>query len=213
MEAPGGSSRCLLIQPGRPVCVCSGCVACSCYRVPCVAGALGRAYALLLASRGASVVVNDLGVPMAGAGQSKGPAEHVVQEIIAAGGKGEPVTHRDRTTATPVKSLRQDVWQRPLLPLTQLCPPCLLSVVVALCSRCELRQCAGRRQDRRGRFGRLRSHRHRHQQRGHPARRLVRQDDTGECELKQPTPINNACSTVPRVQCDEGCTGWMLARI
>jgi hypothetical protein len=44
---------------------------------------------LLLASRGASVVVNDLGVPMAGAGQSKGPAEHVVQEIIAAGGKGQ----------------------------------------------------------------------------------------------------------------------------
>jgi NAD(P)-dependent dehydrogenase (short-subunit alcohol dehydrogenase family) len=66
----------------------------------CTAGALGRAYALLLASRGASVVVNDLGVPMAGAGQSKGPAEQVVQEIIAAGGKGQTVTHRGRTTTT-----------------------------------------------------------------------------------------------------------------
>ncbi len=50
-------------------------------------GALGRAYALLLASRGASVVVNDLGVPMSGAGESKGPAQKVVDEIIAAGGK------------------------------------------------------------------------------------------------------------------------------
>jgi len=50
-------------------------------------GALGRAYALLLASRGASVVVNDLGVPMAGAGESKGPAQKVVDEITKAGGK------------------------------------------------------------------------------------------------------------------------------
>jgi hypothetical protein len=54
---------------------------------------------LLLASRGASVVVNDLGVPMAGAGQSKGPAEHVVQEIIAAGGKGQLGQDRDRAAA------------------------------------------------------------------------------------------------------------------
>ena len=50
-------------------------------------GALGRAYALLLASRGCSIVVNDLGVPMQGAGASKGPAEKVVDEIKAKGGK------------------------------------------------------------------------------------------------------------------------------
>jgi NAD(P)-dependent dehydrogenase (short-subunit alcohol dehydrogenase family) len=52
-----------------------------------IAGALGRAYALLLASRGCAVVVNDLGVPLLGSGISRGPAEAVVQEIIAAGGR------------------------------------------------------------------------------------------------------------------------------
>jgi len=70
-------------------------------------GALGRAYALLLASRGASVVVNDLGVPMAGAGQSKGPAETVVAEIIAAGGKAvasyDNVLEGDKIVATALQ--------------------------------------------------------------------------------------------------------------
>jgi len=50
-------------------------------------GALGRAYALAFASRGAAVVVNDLGVPMAGEGKEAGPAEKVVADIIAMGGK------------------------------------------------------------------------------------------------------------------------------
>lgn len=39
------------------------CCCCYCWYV---SGALGKAYALLLASRGAAVVVNDLGVPMKG---------------------------------------------------------------------------------------------------------------------------------------------------
>ena len=46
---------------------------------------LGRAYALLLASQGAKVVVNDPGVSLAGDGSDIGPAEEVAREIMAAG--------------------------------------------------------------------------------------------------------------------------------
>jgi NAD(P)-dependent dehydrogenase (short-subunit alcohol dehydrogenase family) len=49
-------------------------------------GGLGRQHALLLASRGAQVVVNDLGGAVDGTGSSAGPAQQVVQEIEAAGG-------------------------------------------------------------------------------------------------------------------------------
>jgi len=60
-------------------------------KVAIVTGAgngLGRAYALLLASRGASVVVNDLGKGVSGAeGDAQNPADKVVSEIKAAGGK------------------------------------------------------------------------------------------------------------------------------
>jgi NAD(P)-dependent dehydrogenase (short-subunit alcohol dehydrogenase family) len=49
-------------------------------------GGLGREHALLLASRGASVVVNDLGGAQDGTGSSATPAEKVVEEITAAGG-------------------------------------------------------------------------------------------------------------------------------
>ena len=47
---------------------------------------LGREYALLLARRGASVVINDLGGELEGQGASNGPADDVVSEIAAAGG-------------------------------------------------------------------------------------------------------------------------------
>lgn len=53
---------------------------------------LGRAHALLLASRGAKVVVADNGVAMDGEDASAGPAESVVAEIIAAGGEAVPCT-------------------------------------------------------------------------------------------------------------------------
>lgn len=53
---------------------------------------LGRAYALLLAERGAKVIVNDLGGSMAGDGADKSPAQSVVEEIIAAGGEAEANT-------------------------------------------------------------------------------------------------------------------------
>ncbi|MDG2114762.1 MAG: SDR family NAD(P)-dependent oxidoreductase [Actinomycetota bacterium] len=50
-------------------------------------GGLGREHALLLASRGAAVVVNDLGSPtMGGQDHDPGPAELVVEEIRSAGG-------------------------------------------------------------------------------------------------------------------------------
>ena len=59
-------------------------------RVAIVTGAgrgIGRSTALLLASEGASVVVNDLGGAMDGTGRDVGPAQQVVDEIASAGGK------------------------------------------------------------------------------------------------------------------------------
>jgi NAD(P)-dependent dehydrogenase (short-subunit alcohol dehydrogenase family) len=50
-------------------------------------GGLGREHALLLARRGAKVVVNDLGGSVAGVGGSASAAEAVVEEIRAAGGE------------------------------------------------------------------------------------------------------------------------------
>uniref|UniRef100_A0A8C6NUD5 Hydroxysteroid (17-beta) dehydrogenase 4 n=1 Tax=Nothobranchius furzeri TaxID=105023 RepID=A0A8C6NUD5_NOTFU len=50
-------------------------------------GGLGREYALAFAAKGASVVVNDLGVDTAGGGKSSAAADKVVEEIRAKGGK------------------------------------------------------------------------------------------------------------------------------
>ncbi|MHB8464883.1 MAG: SDR family NAD(P)-dependent oxidoreductase [Acidimicrobiales bacterium] len=58
-------------------------------RVAIVTGAgrgIGRAHALLLAGRGARVVVNDLGGSMEGVGADVEPASAVAAEIVAAGG-------------------------------------------------------------------------------------------------------------------------------
>ena len=70
-------------------------------RVAVITGAgrgLGRSYALLLASKGAKIVVNDPGVSMQGDGTDTGPAEAVVAEICAAGGEAVACT---ASVATP----------------------------------------------------------------------------------------------------------------
>ena len=62
-------------------------------------GGMGRAHAMLLASRGARVVVNDIGLTsFKGGGTSADPAEAVAREITAAG--GEAIVSLD-SVATP----------------------------------------------------------------------------------------------------------------
>jgi NAD(P)-dependent dehydrogenase (short-subunit alcohol dehydrogenase family) len=71
-------------------------------RVAVVTGAgrgIGRAHAHLLADRGASVVVNDLGGSREGEGSDAGPAQSVVDEIVAAGGKAVADTNDVSTQA------------------------------------------------------------------------------------------------------------------
>ena len=68
---------------GMAVGICDG-------RVCIVTGAgrgIGREHSLMLAEQGAKVVVNDIGGEMDGSGRSTGPAQEVVDEIIAAGGE------------------------------------------------------------------------------------------------------------------------------
>jgi NAD(P)-dependent dehydrogenase (short-subunit alcohol dehydrogenase family) len=65
-------------------------------RVAIVTGAgrgIGREHSLLLAAQGAKVVVNDLGGARDGEGADAGPAQQVVDEIVAAG--GEAVANTD----------------------------------------------------------------------------------------------------------------------
>jgi len=68
-------------------------------KVAVVSGAgngLGKSHALLLASRGARVVVNDFGTTPLGGGSDARPADSVVAEIRAAG--GEAVANHDSVT-------------------------------------------------------------------------------------------------------------------
>lgn len=76
-------------------------------RVVIVTGAgrgIGRSHALELATHGATVVVNDVGGTLHGEGAAESPAQEVVREIEAAGGRAMP----DATSVTDftgVKSL------------------------------------------------------------------------------------------------------------
>lgn len=86
-------------------------------RVAVITGAgrgLGRSYAMLLASRGAKVLVNDPGGALAGDGGDGGIAAEVVAEIRAAG--GEAIASTD-TVATPeggaaIVQAALDAWGR-----------------------------------------------------------------------------------------------------
>ena len=71
-------------------------------RVAVITGAgrgIGREHALLFAKEGASVVVNDLGGSNSGEGTDVGPAQEVVDEIVAAGGKAVANTDNVATWA------------------------------------------------------------------------------------------------------------------
>jgi 3-hydroxyacyl-CoA dehydrogenase/3a,7a,12a-trihydroxy-5b-cholest-24-enoyl-CoA hydratase len=83
-------------------------------RVAIVTGAgngLGRSHALLLASRGCKVVVNDLGGAATGGGKSSAAADKVVEEIKAAGGEAvanyDSVEDGDKIVQTAL-----DTWKR-----------------------------------------------------------------------------------------------------
>jgi NAD(P)-dependent dehydrogenase (short-subunit alcohol dehydrogenase family) len=71
-------------------------------RVAVVTGSgrgLGRSYAMLLASQGAKVVVNDPGSGLTGDGTDAGPVDDVVREIVAAGGQAVANTDSVSTPA------------------------------------------------------------------------------------------------------------------
>src|SRR5271166_5807582 len=83
-------------------------------RVAIVTGAgngLGRSHALLLASRGAKVVVNDLGGGHTGGGKSSAAADKMVEEIKAAG--GQAVANYDSVEdGAKIVQCALDTWKR-----------------------------------------------------------------------------------------------------
>lgn len=81
-------------------------------RVAIVTGAgrgLGRSYALALASHGAAVVVNDLGGDLNGLGRDSTPAQGVVAEILAQGGKAVVSGHDVADWSEAAALIRQAV--------------------------------------------------------------------------------------------------------
>lgn len=75
-------------------------------------GGLGRAHALALAARGAAVVVNDLGVDVAGRPVASSGADAVVAEIRASGGRATASGHdvADWTQAAAIVALAVETF-------------------------------------------------------------------------------------------------------
>ena len=81
-------------------------------RVCVVTGAgrgIGREHSLMLAEHGAKLVVNDLGGSMSGEGAETGPAQQVVDEIVAAGGEAVANTDDISTWAGAERLIAQGV--------------------------------------------------------------------------------------------------------
>jgi NAD(P)-dependent dehydrogenase (short-subunit alcohol dehydrogenase family) len=55
-------------------------------------GGIGRDIALMMASHGAKVLINDIGASLSGEGRDTGPAQQVVDEIEASGGEADANT-------------------------------------------------------------------------------------------------------------------------
>jgi NAD(P)-dependent dehydrogenase (short-subunit alcohol dehydrogenase family) len=86
-------------------------------RVVVVTGAgsgIGRDFALAMAAHGASVVVNDIGTSVSGEGKDAGPAQRVVDEISAAGGRAVASTDSvaDWETANRIVKTALDAFGR-----------------------------------------------------------------------------------------------------
>ncbi|MDP6931915.1 MAG: SDR family NAD(P)-dependent oxidoreductase, partial [Myxococcota bacterium] len=77
-------------------------------------GGLGRTHALLLASEGAHIVVNDLGGSMDGSGNGSSMADQVVQEIRDAGGQAvaNHASVSDPAGAQGMVDLAMETWGR-----------------------------------------------------------------------------------------------------
>lgn len=74
-------------------------------------GGIGRDIALLMARYGAKVVVNDVGASVTGEGADVGPAQRVVDEIVAAGGQAVANTDSVSDPAAAARMVDQAVQQ------------------------------------------------------------------------------------------------------
>lgn len=72
---------------------------------------IGRAMALAFAAEGAAVIVNDPGVSQAGEGRDSAPAEEVVREIAAAGGRAF-ANHASVADPAGAQSIIEDAMAR-----------------------------------------------------------------------------------------------------